>query len=264
MALFKLEELPSTRERPGFVLIANVMFNCDWNLIKAVPKKSTRYLRLKVEHEQGYIGFAGDFVDTGVIYLTPEDCKKEVADINFDHEYLPIGDVFFRKAVFLDRDGVLIEDTDYPGKKEDVIFKTDVLPFLKMMKEDGFEFIIVTNQSGIGRGKYSESDFKETTKYIEQHYTNQGIDIMKTYHCPFHVDASVEMYRRESGDRKPAPGMILRACEEFAIDLSQSIMVGDNVTDRIHLSALKSFVVGKKTSDSDFSSFADLAQHLKK
>lgn len=264
MALFKLEELPSKRDKPGFVLIANVMFNCAWDLIKSVPTKSTRYLRLKADSEQGNIGFANDFVDTGVIYLAPEDCKKEIADIDFVHDYLPMGDVFFRKAVFLDRDGVLIEDTDYPGKKEDVIFKNDVLPFLKMMKEDGFEFVVVTNQSGIGRGKYSESDFKETTKYIEQHYTNLGIDIMKTYHCPFHVDASVEKYRRESGDRKPAPGMILRASEEFAIDLSKSIMVGDNFSDRIHLSALKSFVVGNKTSDSDFSSFADLAQHLKK
>src|SRR5690606_20994393 len=152
------------------------------------------------------------------------DRYRNFEEIEFDIDYLPYGKSFKSPALFLDRDGILIEDTDYPGKIEDVIFKDDVLPVLRLFLEHGFKLIVVTNQSGIGRGFYTEEDFFETTKYIAQHFQKQNIEISQTYFCPFHENATVKKYKQASVYRKPLPGMVLRACHEQEIDLARSFM----------------------------------------
>src|SRR5262249_8626281 len=89
----------------------------------------------------------------------------------------------------------------------------------------------VTNQAGIGRGYYSEQDFLELTEWMCGLLRERGAPIDKVYFCPFHPEYGVGSYKAESDHRKPAPGMILQAAQEFDIELKSSVLVGDKATD---------------------------------
>ena len=116
-----------------------------------------------------------------------------------------------RRAVFLDRDGVINVDTAYCSRIEDFRFVDGVLEAAKALYAAGWLLVVVTNQSGIGRGYYTEVDFRRLTGWMK--------------------DAAVPEYRCRCNCRKPAPGMILEAAETLGIDLTQSVMVGDKQGD---------------------------------
>ncbi|GGB12347.1 hypothetical protein GCM10011491_45260 [Brucella endophytica] len=101
---------------------------------------------------------------------------------------------------------------------------------------------IVTNQAGIGRGYYTENQFHDLTQWMLGCFTAEAITIDGVYFCPFHPTHGVGRYKVESQDRKPGPGMILRASKEYNIDLSKSVLVGDRETD---IAAAKRAGVGK-------------------
>ena len=126
-----------------------------------------------------------------------------------------------RPALFLDRDGVINVDRGYVGKREDFEFIPGIFDVCRIAKQLGYLIFVVTNQSGIGRGYYTEQDFLNLTDWMCGVFKEQGVDIDKVYHSP----------SLDSQDRKPLPGMILRAAEEFDVDLSRSILVGDKETD---------------------------------
>jgi len=128
------------------------------------------------------------------------------------------------KAAFLDRDGVINIDKSYVHKVEDFEFIDGVFEALKFLQDRGYLLIVVTNQSGIGRGYYSEEDFQILTSYMLKELKKNGIDIAKVYHCPHSPDAKCEC-------RKPAPKMLLDAKKEFDIDMQNSIMIGDKKSD---------------------------------
>ncbi len=129
-----------------------------------------------------------------------------------------------KKAVFLDRDGVINVEKDYVHKIEDFEFLPSVLEAVKSLYEKGYLLIVVTNQSGIGRGYYTNDDFKKVTEHMEKEFEKNGAKIAKTYHCP-HTPND------ECNCRKPRPGMLLAAKEEFDIDMSGSWMIGDKEGD---------------------------------
>jgi len=147
------------------------------------------------------------------------------------------------KAVFLDRDGVLIEDTGYPHLPEHLKLKRDILPFLRLLKKKGYLLIIVTNQSGIARGLFSLEQYQLFQAIVEQALLSENVVIDKTYYCPFHKDGSVPEFSRDHEDRKPNPGMILKALEDFDIDIRQSIMIGDRESDIIDYPGLKTYLI---------------------
>ena len=126
-----------------------------------------------------------------------------------------------RPALFLDRDGVINVDRGYVGKQEDFEFIPGIFDVCRIAKQLGYLIFVVTNQSGIGRGYYTEQDFLKLNDWMCGVFKTQGADIEKVYYSP----------SLDSPDRKPMPGMILRAAEEFDIDLSRSVLVGDNETD---------------------------------
>jgi D-glycero-D-manno-heptose 1,7-bisphosphate phosphatase len=103
--------------------------------------------------------------------------------------------------------------------------------------------IVVTNQSGIAKGFYIEEEFLDLTKWIESEFQKRGIKITKTFYCPCHPEGKIEKYRQNSFDRKPAPGMFLKAIKEFNIDPEKSLMLGDNETD---MQAAEAARIGKK------------------
>lgn len=135
------------------------------------------------------------------------------------------------KAIFLDRDGTINVEKHYLHKIEDFEFLPGVIEGLKILQDAGFLLIIVTNQSGIGRGYYSEEDFNVLTKWMMQTLEQSGVNITQVYFCPHLPDAIIEKYRKDCDCRKPRLGMYLKAVEDYDIDLSQSYVIGDKIRD---------------------------------
>ncbi|TQR60786.1 hypothetical protein DMC01_04015 [Campylobacter troglodytis] len=127
-----------------------------------------------------------------------------------------------KRALFLDRDGVINVDKSYVYKIEDFEFKEGIFELCKLFLSKDYALFVITNQSGIARGFYSEKDFENLSKFMLDEFAKKGIEFKKVYHCPHLEDCEC---------RKPKPGMILRAQAEFNVDLSQSVLIGDNVTD---------------------------------
>jgi D-glycero-D-manno-heptose 1,7-bisphosphate phosphatase len=135
------------------------------------------------------------------------------------------------KALFLDRDGIINVDKTYVFRTEDFEFVDGIFEVCRIAQERGFLLVIVTNQAGIGRGHYTEEDFRQLTNWMLARFADRNIVIDKVYYCPFHPEFGVGAYRCDSFDRKPNPGMILRARAELDLDLAASILVGDKATD---------------------------------
>jgi len=131
-----------------------------------------------------------------------------------------------KKALFLDRDGVINKEKNYLYKIEDFEFIDGVFETCKYFQDKEYIIIIITNQAGIARGKYSENDFNILTDWMIREFEKKDIYISKVYHCPHHPDFS-----GECECRKPKPGMIIEAKREFDIDLKNSILVGDKNSD---------------------------------
>jgi D-glycero-D-manno-heptose 1,7-bisphosphate phosphatase len=130
------------------------------------------------------------------------------------------------KALFLDRDGTINIEKNYVYKIEDFKFIDGIFEIISAYLNQGFLIIIITNQSGIARGYYTEDEYQKLTKWMINEFKTKGIDITKVYHCPHHpkVTGNCEC-------RKPNPGMILKAINEFNINPANSILIGDKKSD---------------------------------
>lgn len=130
------------------------------------------------------------------------------------------------KGLFLDRDGVINVEIDYLYKKEDFIFIDGILDLCRHYQSLGYLIIVVTNQSGIARGYYTEEQYQMLTDWMIEQFLQEGIVISKVYYCPHHPEISGECLCR-----KPNTKMILDAADLFEIDLTQSLLIGDNERD---------------------------------
>ncbi|ACN99287.1 D,D-heptose 1,7-bisphosphate phosphatase [Sulfurihydrogenibium azorense Az-Fu1] len=149
------------------------------------------------------------------------------------------------KAVFLDRDGVINVDKGYVHKIEDFEFYPNVFEALKKLQDNGFKLFIVTNQSGIAVGYYTEEDFLKLTDYMLKEFEKHGIKIEKVYYCPHHENGTVEKYSIKCDCRKPESGMIRQAIKEFSVDPSKSFLIGDKENDILaaHKEGIKAALV---------------------
>lgn len=129
-----------------------------------------------------------------------------------------------KKALFLDRDGIINIDTKYLHKKEDFVFTDGIFDLTHMFIEAGYSIYVVTNQSGIGRGYYGNDDFDRLTEWMVGEFQERGIVIEDVKYCPHLPDAKCSC-------RKPKSGMIDEICVEHEIDLEGSWMIGDKPTD---------------------------------
>jgi D,D-heptose 1,7-bisphosphate phosphatase len=135
------------------------------------------------------------------------------------------------KAVFLDRDGTINKDIGYLYKIEDLELLPGVIQAIKILNDSGFLVIVITNQSGVARGYYSEMDIKLLHNYINNILNEYGANIDAFYYCPHHPEKGIGKYKVNCNCRKPKPGLIENAIEEFKIDRSKSYMVGDKKSD---------------------------------
>lgn len=136
-----------------------------------------------------------------------------------------------RPAAFLDRDGVLNVDTGYLHRPQDCVWKKNVPYALSLLRKSGFMIVVVTNQSGVARGHYSESDVNALHRWMNAQLQREGANVDAFYYCPHHPDGSIKKYSVVSDRRKPAPGMLLEAIDEHGIDPSASLLIGDRETD---------------------------------
>jgi D-glycero-D-manno-heptose 1,7-bisphosphate phosphatase len=134
------------------------------------------------------------------------------------------------RALILDRDGVVHVEKGYLWRAEEVEFLPGLWELCRTARARGYVIVIVTNQSGIGRGFYSEEDLKELMEWMGGRFRDEGLDLAGWYYCPHHPEGQGQ-YKKECFDRKPGPGMILRAAEDLNLDLARSVMVGDRCSD---------------------------------
>ena len=137
-----------------------------------------------------------------------------------------------RKAVFFDRDGTLIEDVSYLSSLDQIELLPGIVKLCQLLLDVGYVLVIVTNQSGVARGFFSEEFVKKTHQHLAQLFAKHNVTFLDYYYCPHHPDAGVvERYIKLCACRKPRPGMLHRAAQDHDIDLTQSLMIGDRDID---------------------------------
>ncbi|MBX9614415.1 MAG: HAD family hydrolase [Caulobacteraceae bacterium] len=135
-------------------------------------------------------------------------------------------------AVFLDRDGVLITDSGYPHLEEHLALIPGAADAVRRLNTQGYLVVIVTNQSGVARGLFSEDQMHAFNALLVRRLAAKGARIGAVYACPFHSEAEDPKWAHpDHPDRKPNPGMILRAIAEHHIDPARSFLIGDRATD---------------------------------
>jgi D-glycero-D-manno-heptose 1,7-bisphosphate phosphatase len=149
------------------------------------------------------------------------------------------GDKTRRPAAFLDRDGVLNVDHGYAHRIDQLDWVDGAPEAVRLLNEAGYTVVVVTNQSGVARGLYSEADIHAFHTHMQETLQAQGAHIDAFYHCPHHPDGSVAGFAVECDCRKPATGMLEQAAREWPLDLTRSFLIGDRDGDMEAAAAFK-------------------------
>ena len=136
-----------------------------------------------------------------------------------------------KRAVFLDRDGTIMDDVGYPTSPDQIRILPGVPPALRRLRQAGFLLLVVTNQSALARGWLTEAQLEAIHLRLNETLGAEGAQIDAFYHCPHLPDGRIERYARDCECRKPAPGLLLRAASDWGVELSRSYMVGDSPRD---------------------------------
>lgn len=137
----------------------------------------------------------------------------------------------YRKVAFLDRDGVINVDHAYVYQRSEFDFVAQALEGARTLYQKGYALVIVTNQSGIGRSKYSEADFAKLSFWLAGRFKEAQAPLSAIYFCPHHPEKAFAPYLMECQCRKPQPGMLLSASKDFDIAMSESVLIGDKSSD---------------------------------
>jgi D,D-heptose 1,7-bisphosphate phosphatase len=182
---------------------------------------------------------SGFFIDIGI--------PESYADAQIS---IPPQLVIKRKpCLFLDRDGVLIDYIPYLSSTHDVRIKPDILTIIRYFQKKNYLVGVISNQAGIAKGKISQQQHQTIQQHIEDLLQKENIILDFYDYCFYHEESILEEYKKISLARKPKPGMFLRCADKYHIEINQSIMIGDNITDQIELPFLKSFLIESKDFD---------------
>lgn len=136
-----------------------------------------------------------------------------------------------KPAVFIDRDGVINVDHGYVHDEHDFEYIDGVFEATKALKDQGYMLVLVTNQSGIARGKFSEERFLSLTQWMDWNFVDHGVEFDGFYYCPHHPEEGIDEYKQDCDCRKPKPGMFISARDFLKIDMEKSVMIGDKAED---------------------------------
>jgi len=166
-------------------------------------------------------------------------------------------------CLFLDRDGVVNFDNGYVHKRDDFQFMPGIFEMGRAAKAHGQLIVLVTNQSGIGRGYYTEEQFWELMAWVESRFLEEGITIHGVYHCPHNPEDQTSPLGVACDCRKPKPGLILKAARDLDIALEDSVFIGDKESDMLAARAAgvgTCYLVGQKATSGEFPKYEDLDQ----
>ncbi|WP_160063948.1 D-glycero-beta-D-manno-heptose 1,7-bisphosphate 7-phosphatase [Psychromonas sp. L1A2] len=136
-----------------------------------------------------------------------------------------------KPAVFLDRDGVINKDNGYVSQRDDFEFIEGTIEACIELQKKGYLLVVITNQSGIARGLFTEEQFNTLTEWMDWSMSDRGVDLDGIYYCPHHSEEGQGEFKVDCECRKPKPGMLKNAIEDLNIDIEASILVGDKVSD---------------------------------
>ena len=136
-----------------------------------------------------------------------------------------------RNVLFLDRDGVINVDVGYLSDPAQLEFIPGAIEAMKEAQQRGYDIIVVTNQSGVARGFYTEDDVQALHKEMSRRLEAEGVKILAYYYCPHHPEGTVEAYKQDCDCRKPNSGMLTKAIEDWNVDVDGSFLVGDKPSD---------------------------------
>jgi D-glycero-D-manno-heptose 1,7-bisphosphate phosphatase len=158
-----------------------------------------------------------------------------------------------RRAVFLDRDGVLIEDTGYPDDPETIRLLPGVGEALRTLREAGWALVVVSNQSGVARGKFTLERLREIHDRLRELVAAQGVFLDALYFCPHHPQGTSPGFATDCDHRKPEPGMLRSAAVEMGLQLSDCWMIGDKESDVAagHAAGCRSALIGAGPTDAE-------------
>ena len=189
--------------------------------------------QLLTNNELNGLPLGGCFIDIGI----PEDYYRA-------QELIPDWIAKeIKQALFIDKDGTLIENTEYPHGRDFKIIESTI-DIVKKYSDLDYHIIMVTNQAGIAKGKFTLEQMQEGLEGIKEFYKSKEVTFDDIEYCPYHKDGVIKEYAYDTILRKPNPGMILKACEKLKIDLKHSVMIGDNKEiDNIKLPYLRCNIV---------------------
>ena len=148
-----------------------------------------------------------------------------------------------KPALFIDKDGTLIENTEYPHGRDFKIINSTI-DIVKDYANKNYHIVMITNQAGIGKDKFTLEEMQEGFEGIKEFYKEKGVNFDDIEYCPYHKESVIKKYAYDTIMRKPNPGMILNACEKLKINLRDSVMIGDNKdVDNIKLPYLKCNII---------------------
>lgn len=200
----------------GVYWLRKSLFDLDTN--KPFSIENDLFPKAAAEGRLGGAIYDGAFIDIGI----PEEFQRA-------QSLLPRWQR--RPAAFLDRDGIVNHDTGYVWHSENYKWQEGSDRAIKRLNDLGYYVFIVTNQAGVARGLYKTEDIERLHAYINSTLMKQGAHIDAFYYCPHHPDFGEGEYRQRCNCRKPNPGMMLQAMDEWPVDLSRSFMIGDKETD---------------------------------
>lgn len=135
------------------------------------------------------------------------------------------------RVIFLDRDGTINEEVNYLHRTEDLKLLPGIPDAIRLLKEQGYRIVVVTNQAGVARGYYSEADVEALHGYMNRLLRGQGAEIDHFFYCPHHPEHGIGAYRRQCHCRKPETGMFEMAEQYYTVDREHSWMIGDKLLD---------------------------------